>query len=770
MAEASQAEEVNEDEELPSETFAQAMLGKSFFLEGIGQKLMAYPASYRIAGAAAAFAAFLFIPYLGAVGLWDPWETHYGEVARMMIQRGDYVYPWWESAWFFSKPPLTMWIQALGMQLVGANWTEGPLALYTEWGMRLPFALLSITSLSILAVAISRIASRRAALATVFVLATMPLYFLLTRQAVTDTPFVCSVICAMACALIGQFDNQTPHRAAWWYAFYVFCGLGMLAKGLLGPGLPVVVLILYALLCVLPKDAQGWDNHLRWLLEGEFRARVRAGDEDMPVLWAQFFNMRLGTGILVWGAVCLPWFITLFLFPEVDDEGKLFWYRFLIHDHFNRLGAGVHTTTPGGTFTYFIEQGGFAIFPWVALVPGALIAASRARLGSRDKADHLTIIAALWTGVTFALIGMSATKFHHYVFPVLPGLAVLIGLFIDKLWEEGVGKHAVVLLVGGVLFMLVGKDLASNTKNFTDLFVYNYDRPYPTELVTQPLRLSGGQALWMGHLLVISFLGIGAYLLYEAFTTPRASAHAKGVAAIFGIVGLSFLVTVLNGGKSSPLPYVGGGLLVVAFYLGMEASRPELERENRGPLVLTGILTGAAGALCLLLAYVTRANAEVIGRTLVMPVNIKQCLGFYFILGGGLSFLAVLSRSRVRLFTTFGAFTLAFALWFNWDHWVDLSHHWTQRDQFWRYFKYKNGDEPITAFLMNWRGETFYSKNTVKQIKENPRLTQYANLPGRKFALVEHPRLGILQGAVGDKKITLIDKELNNKFVLVTIE
>jgi hypothetical protein len=81
--------------------------------------------------------------------------------------------------------------------------------------------------------------------------------------------------------------------------------------------------------------------------------------------------------------------------------------------------------------------------------------------------------------------------------------------------------------------------------------------------------------------------------------------------------------------------------------------------------------------------------------------------------------------------------------------------------------------EPIAAFLMNWRGETFYSRNTVKQIKDNPNvgMNQYAAQPGREWSLVEHNRLGILKSAVGpDKTVNLIDKDLNNKFVLVTIE
>jgi hypothetical protein len=81
----------------------------------------------------------------------------------------------------------------------------------------------------------------------------------------------------------------------------------------------------------------------------------------------------------------------------------------------------------------------------------------------------------------------SATKFHHYVLVVLPGVAILVALFLDQLWEDGPAAHAVPLLLGAVLFFLVAKDLATTPKNFTDLFVYNYERPYPHELDTRPV-------------------------------------------------------------------------------------------------------------------------------------------------------------------------------------------------------------------------------------------------------------------------------------------
>ncbi|MDX2013136.1 MAG: glycosyltransferase family 39 protein [Myxococcaceae bacterium] len=731
----------------------------------------------RAALVAALLGCLVLLPYLGAVGLWDPWETHYGEVAREMVQRNDYVHPYWENAWFFSKPVFTMWMMATGMQgadggpiaalgvggvllalglalflgkvqgasqlkefwgavfslpgvvlvllgvygfIVSSPWKfakisggDGALPLFTEWGFRLPFATFSIVALSLLTYALARLVSPRAGLATAVVLVTMPLYFLISRQAVTDTPFVSALISGMACTLVALLDKDTKFRSEWWYAAYVFFAIATLAKGLLGFGIPMVVMALLAAIW-LAWAPEGTPQHFRlgahlqWAMKyalqpvgialaagfaagvvaytiGESQRTVfmavplRENNQPMisaatwlgimwgslvfwatatvllgrvlpkvierpPALFALMWEMRLGTGLLLFLAVCLPWYYRMFTFGSVDDEGKLFWYRFIIHDHFARLGAGVHTTTPGGDFTYFILQGGYAAFPWVLLVPGAFAMVGRLKLRGAKAIDVVGLMAVLWFAVAWGIVGLSATKFHHYVLPLLPPMAILMGMFIDRVWEDGIEQHAMVILLGLPFALIVGKDLSGTPKNFTDLFVYNYDRPYPQFLMDRPI------------------LG----------TTPLKS-----------VMGYGFLI---------------GGLVAGAF-------------------------------------------------------------AFW--------------RSRVSMFTAGLATALVFALWFNWGHWVDLSHHWTQRDQFWRYYTNRRPGEPIAAFLMNWRGETFYSRNTVKQIKDNANvgMYNYAQQPGRKWALVEHPRLGILKGAVGaDKTVTQIDKDLNNKFVLVTIE
>nr|WP_153867937.1 MULTISPECIES: glycosyltransferase family 39 protein [Myxococcaceae] len=733
----------------------------------------ALSAPARVAWATGLFAALLFVPYLGAVGLWDPWETHYGEVARQMVHRGDYLYPWYETSWFFSKPPLTMWMQALGMQVVGTLRTEGALGLYTEWGMRLPFALLSIAAVSLLSYALARLVSARAGLAAGFVLSTMPLWFLLTRQAVTDLPFVATLVCAMACALVGQLDETTRHRSGWWYAFYVFCGLSTLAKGLLGVGLPAIILLVYAALAVIPWSGESLQAHLRWLLERGYRAEVKCGQRPMPVLWEQLSRMRLGPGVLVFLGVAGPWYLALTLFDGVDDEGKVFWYRFFIHDHLNRLTAGVHTTTPGGSFTYFIEQGGYAIFPWVAALPGALALAGRVRLRGGTRADHVALIAAVWAGFTFFLMTSSATKFHHYVFPLVPALALLIALFVDRLWEEGIGPHGLSVLLGLVLFCVVGKDLAENPKHFTDLFVYNYDRPYPVELDTRAITLLSARPLWLGDPVSAGALLLGAWLTLEAFrkgSRPRPGLRALGLAVL--LTGAALLAAVVGRGQVSALALVGVALLAAGAYLALQALRaPEEARTARW---LGAVLLAGVGAPLLARGLFAPSALDPLTRALSQPLNVEGVLGLAFLAAGLFAAVGAARRSRMGVFGPAWLLAAGFALWFNWNHWVDLSHHWTQRDLFWRYYRLRQPEEPIAAYMMNWHGETFYSRNTVLQFRDaqaNQHMREFADQPGREWALVEHNRLNLLRSAVGPGHVvTTVDPAINNKFVLVSID
>src|SRR5690349_9291205 len=163
----------------------------------------------------AVFATLLFVPWLGATGFWDPWEPHYGEVAREMIARGDYIHPWWESSYFFSKPALDLWLMAAGMLVAHTNGPDRWVGIYTEWFVRLPFAIISALGAILFFVAVSRLVSRRSAVIATFAILTSPLVVMLARQAVPDPVFVGLLTASMSCLTVAFFSEEEGRSGGW---------------------------------------------------------------------------------------------------------------------------------------------------------------------------------------------------------------------------------------------------------------------------------------------------------------------------------------------------------------------------------------------------------------------------------------------------------------------------------------------------------------------------------------------------------------------------
>lgn len=82
-------------------------------------------------------AGLLFVPFLGAVRLFDPWETSFAAAAREMIARGSYSIVRLNFQPAYDKFPLFVWMQAGSMSLFGIN----------EFAARLPNALTGVVTL-----------------------------------------------------------------------------------------------------------------------------------------------------------------------------------------------------------------------------------------------------------------------------------------------------------------------------------------------------------------------------------------------------------------------------------------------------------------------------------------------------------------------------------------------------------------------------------------------------------------------------------------------
>ncbi len=85
----------------------------------------------------ALWAAILFIPFLGAVHLFDWDEINFAESAREMLVTGNYQAVQINYQPFMEKPPLFFWLQVVSMKLFGIN----------EFAARFPNAIVGIISL-----------------------------------------------------------------------------------------------------------------------------------------------------------------------------------------------------------------------------------------------------------------------------------------------------------------------------------------------------------------------------------------------------------------------------------------------------------------------------------------------------------------------------------------------------------------------------------------------------------------------------------------------
>ena len=82
----------------------------------------------------------IFIPFLGAVHLFDWDEINFAECAREMIATGDYSRVYIDFKPFYEKPPMFFWMQSLSMHVFGIN----------EFAARFPNAICGIVTLIVL--------------------------------------------------------------------------------------------------------------------------------------------------------------------------------------------------------------------------------------------------------------------------------------------------------------------------------------------------------------------------------------------------------------------------------------------------------------------------------------------------------------------------------------------------------------------------------------------------------------------------------------------
>jgi 4-amino-4-deoxy-L-arabinose transferase-like glycosyltransferase len=366
-----------------------------------------------------------FFNGLGELGLMDKTEALFVEVGHQMLQRDDWVTPWWNGERFFDYPVWGYWMVALSFRLFGVS----------EWAARLPVAL-AASAVVVAAFALllvwapsgesDRARFGRAALGA-GVLATTPGWIGWGRTSTTDMFLSSAIALALFGFLLTLRHPRHPRLAPLGrIGLAGFSGIAVLAKGPVGVLLPGLVIGVFL------------------TLTGQWRRWLRGG----PLL----------AMLLLFLGVCLPWYAAAARLNGMDFLGG-----FLGFSNLQRFTSVIYDH-PGPPW-FYLPWLLILLLPWSLFLPAAVlplrfwrldrwrraagedvaiseaVAAGKPVAAAGSGVDQLGLFLLLWLGLILAFFSAAATKLPGYILPALPAASLLVTL----LWRPmpAAGRAAV---------------------------------------------------------------------------------------------------------------------------------------------------------------------------------------------------------------------------------------------------------------------------------------------------------------------------------------
>jgi 4-amino-4-deoxy-L-arabinose transferase-like glycosyltransferase len=522
-----------------------------------------------------ALLSFAFLaPGLNRYSLVDPWETHYSEVGRRMLQDNDWVHTTWQKEGFASKPVLTFWLIAASMKsydIAGDGGYSGELVDNQQLlgAVRMPFVLFGTMGLVMIWLMLARLISRRSAWLSVAIVGSTPFYALVARQAITDMTLVGCMMGAVATFALAMEDGEQPiaelarfgRRRRWhfnalhlwlvvvggfllWqviYNFYYFFTKPALAPGLKFP-VPYIVIPSLIIICVVAMWSVPYRGVVGELTDGKpSRWRIAAGMHrlhnmrQVHLLWCYSFlgisilgkgpaalgifgivgffyvlilnrwgqlldgRFELKRGLFLLLALTVPWHLGMYL-----KEGLRFLQEYFITHLLQRAAKGVDNET--GTFNYCLSQIGYGMYLWAALIPAAFM--SMVKIKSATARERTQLLVVIWAVSTFAFFSLIQTKFHHYILPAVPALGIMVAFFLDDIWALRVRISPVFALIAIAIVLLLTRDMMYEEKQWIEMFVFRYDRPWPS---AAPWSIDSSDGFLLLGLVSASAIGLLAY-------------------------------------------------------------------------------------------------------------------------------------------------------------------------------------------------------------------------------------------------------------------
>jgi 4-amino-4-deoxy-L-arabinose transferase-like glycosyltransferase len=323
----------------------------------------------------------LLLAWLRPLALPD--EGRYGDIGRYMMVSGDWLAPRLDGVPFFHKPPLLHWLQAAVLTLTGAH----------PWASRLVIIGHALLMLWVTAWVARRWFDEQVAQRAVLMLGTS-LAFLIGGQYINHDMLVATWIAvAIACFGLSLLRDGPPDAGLARWGF-VACGVGVLAKGLIGLVLPGLVMVVWV---------------------------------TLTRRWRQALRLPWFSGLALFALVALPWFVWVErVHPGVFDY-------LIIGQHFGRY-TGSTFNNPWPWWFYPLVLVGL-LFPWALFAYGAALRAwFQSPLGWWRPLSHERALLWVWLLAITVFFSLPRSKLVGYILPVLPPLAVLAALVWQNIW------------------------------------------------------------------------------------------------------------------------------------------------------------------------------------------------------------------------------------------------------------------------------------------------------------------------------------------------
>jgi len=331
------------------------------------------------------FCFFLFFLNLSQWDLWNPDEPRYAQVAREMVEQGDWILMHFNGKIYPDKPPLFFWLIALLSYL----W-QG----FNSFPVRFPAALFGTFTVLLTFLLGKNLYSTRIGFFSGFILATSLEFAYLSTRANMDTTLTFFTTASLLCFFEWyqyhreERGKQKSTKGLLIYGFYIGMALGTLTKGPVGFIIPLFISLIYLL---IQKD------------------------------WKGMRGMKLLPGMILFLVIVLSWYL-----PALSKGGKDYLNATLLKHSIDRFAIGSSHVRP---IYYYLYNFPVDFLPWIFFLPAAMVYGySREAIGKRKE----FIFLLAWFFVIFLFFSLSKGKRGLYLLPLYPAVSIMIG----KLWDD----------------------------------------------------------------------------------------------------------------------------------------------------------------------------------------------------------------------------------------------------------------------------------------------------------------------------------------------